>query len=220
MEAAIRFLSPVDQYSTNQLFGSIDQLLGDGFTKIRLLLSTPGGSVFHGLSVYNYLKGLPIEIDTYNFGSVDSIGVVIFSAGTNRFSVPHSRFLIHSVKFSTQGPISADEKQLDEFLKSLKIDQKNIAKVIADTCSKTEEDVDNDMNNRTTLTPEQAKNYGLVTGVKSELLVSGMRVITIGETVPGHMNIPNNMVIPNFNSISESNLNSFTENISINIGTI
>jgi ATP-dependent Clp protease protease subunit len=220
MEAAIRFLSPVDQFSTNQLFGSIDQLLGEGFTKIRLLLSTPGGSVFHGLSVYNYLKGLPIEVDTYNFGSVDSIGVVIFSAGANRFSVPHSRFLIHSVKFNTQGAISADEKQLDEFLKSLKIDQKNIAKVIADTSSKTEEDVDNDMNNRTTLTPEEAMDYGLVTDIKSELLVSGMRVITIGEALQGHMNITRDVLIPNFNTISESNISSYTENISLQIGTI
>lgn len=78
MERAIRFLAPVDNQTADQLFTAIDNLLAQGTTKIRLLLSTPGGSVFHGISIHNYLKGLPIEIDTYNFGSVDSIGVVIF----------------------------------------------------------------------------------------------------------------------------------------------
>ena len=78
-------------------------------SKIGLILSTPGGSVFHGLSIPNYLKGLPIEIDTYNFGSVDSIGVVIFQLGRRRYTVPHSRFLIHSVKFNINGQLSMDE---------------------------------------------------------------------------------------------------------------
>ncbi len=45
----------------------------EGNTLMHLLLSSPGGSVFHGLSVYNFLKGAPFEVYTYNFGSVDII---------------------------------------------------------------------------------------------------------------------------------------------------
>ena len=181
MEKAIRFLAQVNPQTSDQLFQAIDNLLRQGTTKIRLLLSTPGGSVFHGLSIHNYLKGLPVEVHTYNFGSVDSIGVVIFSAGSKRYTVPHSRFLIHSVKFNINGQASMDEKQLEEHLKGLQIDQKNIAKVIADTTGKSIETLINAMNNRTTLSPQEAVEYGLVHEIKNDLLLPKMEVITIGE---------------------------------------
>ncbi len=220
MERAIRFLAPVNNQTTDQLFKAIDNLLAQGTTKIRLLLSTPGGSVFHGLSIYNFLKGLPIDVDTYNFGSVDSIGVVIFSAGTRRYTVPHSRFLIHSVKFNINGKLTMDEKQIEEYLKSLQIDQKNIAAVIADTTKKTADEIDSDMHNRTTLSPKQAQAYGLVHEIKSELLEQGMQVVTIGEPIQGQpyqqkqINIPNQAVVQ---AVTDQDIDSYTENSSISI---
>ncbi len=112
-EAYIRFLAPVIPETTDRLFKIIDQKIGSGVKRIHLLISSPGGSVFHGLSIYNYLKGAPIEVYTYNFGSVDSIGVIIFCAGKKRYSVPHARFLIHGVRFNINGNIALDEKELD-----------------------------------------------------------------------------------------------------------
>lgn len=130
-EVWIRFMAQVAPQSADALFAVLDKKIKEQYTKIHLMISSPGGSVFHGLSLYNYIKGAPIEVDTYNFGSVDSIGVVIFCAGKKRFSVPHARFLMHGVKFNFNGSFAFDEKQLEEHLKSLKIDQQNIAKVIA-----------------------------------------------------------------------------------------
>ncbi|HNQ13620.1 MAG TPA: ATP-dependent Clp protease proteolytic subunit [Bacteroidia bacterium] len=210
MEKAIRFLAQVNPQTSDQLFQAIDNLLRQGTTKIRLLLSTPGGSVFHGLSIHNYLKGLPIEVHTYNFGSVDSIGVVIFSAGSRRFTVPHSRFLIHSVKFNINGQASLDEKQLEEYLKSLQIDQKNIAKVIADTTGKSVEAIDNAMNNRTTLSPQEAVEYGLVHEIKNDLLLPKMEVITIGEPIQGQPYQQTQFVVPTTQAVSKPSIDSFT----------
>jgi ATP-dependent protease ClpP protease subunit len=34
--------------------------------------------VFHGLTAYNYLKGIPATVTTHNIGSVDSIGVALY----------------------------------------------------------------------------------------------------------------------------------------------
>lgn len=197
MEKAIRFLAPVNNQTSDQLFRAVDDLLAQGTTKIRLLLSTPGGSVFHGLSIHNFLRGLPIEVDTYNFGSVDSIGVVIFSSGTRRFTVPHSRFLIHGVKFNISGKSSMDEVQLSEYLKSLQIDQHNVAKVIADTTAKDVAEVERDMNNRITLSPDQAMAYGLVHEVKVALLEPGMQLTTIGEPMQGKPYNASKISVPN-----------------------
>lgn len=180
-EAYIRLLAPIVPETTDRLFKIIDQKIGGGVKKIHLLISSPGGSVFHGLSIYNYLKGAPIEVDTYNFGSVDSIGVVIFCAGKKRFSVPHARFLIHGVRFNINGNAAFDEKELEEHFKSLKIDQRNIAKVIADNCNKDIKEIEKKMNDRTTLNPEEAKEYGLVHEIKSDLFPVDADLSVIGE---------------------------------------
>lgn len=177
----IRFLAPVLPETTAQLFQIFDVALQQKYERLHLMLSSPGGSVFHGISIYNFLRGAPFETHTYNFGSVDSIGVVIFCAGSRRFSVPHARFLIHGVMLNVQGPGSFDEKSLEERLKGLQIDQENIARIIADTTGKPLHQITSDMHTRTTLNPGQAKDYGLVHEIQSALFPAGADLAVIGE---------------------------------------
>jgi ATP-dependent Clp protease protease subunit len=179
----IRFLAPVIPQTTAQLFQLLDNAVQSRVQQIHLMLSCPGGSVFHGLSIYNYLKGAPFDTYCYNFGSVDSIGIVIFCAGGRRVCVPHARFLIHPVQFNVKGNAAFDEKQLDEHLKGLRIDQENIARVISDTTGKPLHKVEQDMINRTTLSPQQAKDYGLVHDIQSTLFPADAKLAVIGEPV-------------------------------------
>lgn len=195
-EAYVRFMAPVVPQTIDQLMKIIDHKLKEKVDRIHIMISSPGGSVFHGLSVYNLLKGAPIEVYTYNFGSVDSIGVVIFCAGHKRYSVPHARFLIHGVRFNINGNASFDEKQVEEHLKGLKIDQLNIARVIADTTTKPTHKIEEDMNNRTTLNPQEAKDYGLVHEIKSELFPIDADLSVIGEIMHNHPQAPLQMQIP------------------------
>jgi ATP-dependent protease ClpP protease subunit len=191
-------MAPVNPQSADALFKAVDTAIAQKKERINLLISSPGGSVFHGLSLYNFLKGAPIEVNTYNFGSVDSIGVIMFCSGKRRFSVPHARFLIHGVRFNIAGNNSFDEKQLEEHLKGVKIDQQNIAQVIADTTEKSRDKVEVDMNNRTTLNPNEAKAYGLVHEIKSELFPHDAQMITINELnqLPQGIQLPNGLQIP------------------------
>jgi len=180
-ELYIRFLAPVLPETTSQLFQVFDAAMQRKYDRLHLMLSCPGGSVFHGLSIYNFLCGAPIEIHTHNFGSVDSIGIVIFCAGIRRYSVPHARFLIHGVTLNYQGTGSLDEKSLEERLKGLQIDQENISRVIADTTGKPHQEIATAMHSRTTLNPAQAKDYGLVHEIQSALFPAGADLATIGE---------------------------------------
>ena len=179
----IRFLPPVVPPTCAQLFQLLDHATQQKIARVHLMISSPGGSVFHGLSIYNYLRGAPFETHTYNFGSVDSIGVVIFCAGTRRLSVPHARFLIHPVQFNVQGNASFDERQLDEHLKSVRIDQENIARVISDTTTKPLHKIQEDMIARTALSPIQAKDYGLVHEIQSALFPADAHLAVIGEPI-------------------------------------
>ena len=174
----IKFFAPVIDVTINALMNAVDQNMKQGATQFIILISSPGGSVFHGLSAYNYLKGLPATITTHNFGSVDSIGVVLFCGGSRRLSVPQARFLLHGVSAGFQNE-RLEEKQLEERLKGLRIDIENIAKVIAANTGKTVQEVTNAMLERTTLNPDEAKVWGLVHDIRSELFEAGSEVISI-----------------------------------------
>lgn len=175
----IKFFAPVIDTTINALMSAIDGKLKQRVANFVILISSPGGSVFYGLSGYNYLKGLPAKITTHNFGSVDSIAVLLYCGGSERLSVPQARFLLHGVSSQFQQAISLEEKQLEERLKSLKIDIENIAKVIAENTGKGVQEVTDAMLERTTLNPEEAKSWGLVHEIKSELFEAGSEVISI-----------------------------------------
>jgi len=175
----IRFFAPVMDATVNALMSAVDQRMKQGVREFILLVSSPGGSVVHGLSAYNYLKGLPVSITTHNFGSVDSIGIVVYCAGSKRLSVPQARFLFHGVNVQFRGEQNLDEKLLEERLGGLRIDVENIAGVIAANTGKKTEDITGAMIERMVLNPEQAQSWGLVHEIKSELFEAGSEVIAI-----------------------------------------
>ena len=175
----IRFFAGVDAASINVLLTTVDNAVKAGTKKITLLISSPGGSVFHGLSAYNFLKGVPAEVVTHNFGSVDSIGVVLYCAGSRRLSVPHARFLIHGVMTGFQQNERLEEPQVEERLRGLQIDMLNIAKVISSSTGRPVEQVNEAMLKRTTLSPEEARTWGLVHEIRSELFEAGSELISI-----------------------------------------
>jgi len=175
----VKFFAPINADSVAGLMQIVDSKMKAGAKKLGLLISSGGGDVFHGLSAYNYLRGIPLEVTTHNFGSADSMGIVLFCAGTERYSVPHARFLLHGPTFNLRGPLSMEEKQLEEKLKSLQIDLGNISRIIADTAGQERDHVLEDMLNRTTLYPEQAVDYGLVHDIRSELMPEGAELYAI-----------------------------------------
>lgn len=174
-------MAPVHPQSATALMRVIDNHLSTGARHIHLMLSSPGGSVFHGLSIYNFLRGAPIEVTTYNFGSTDSIGVVIFCAGSRRICVPHARFLIHGISTQLQAGGTYDEKGFEELLKVLNSDYRNVAGVISEATTKTVDQIVADMNTRITLNASEAKDYGLVHEIKPELFELGSSLTVIYE---------------------------------------
>jgi ATP-dependent protease ClpP protease subunit len=110
---------------------------------------------------------------------VDSIGIVLYCGGSKRLSVPQARFLLHGVSSKFEQRVSLEEKQLEERLKGLRIDMENIAKVIAENTGKSVKDVTDAMLERITLNPEEAKTWGLVHEIKSELFEAGSEIVSI-----------------------------------------
>jgi ATP-dependent protease ClpP protease subunit len=72
-----------------------------------------------------------------------------------------------------------EEKQLEERLKGLQNNVENIAKVIAENTEKSVQEIRDAILERTILNPEEAKAWGLVHEIKSELFEAGSEVIQI-----------------------------------------
>jgi len=177
--AYIRFFAGVNPKTVNTLIQVTEKQLGEGIERFVLLISSGGGQVFSGISGYNFLKGIPAEVITHNFGSIDSVAVVLFCAGAKRLCVPHARFLLHSVGFDVPAATRFDEKILDERIKGLRMDRENIARIIADNCGREVEEVDQDILTSIVLNSEKAITYGLVHEVKAELFPKGEEIIDI-----------------------------------------
>ena len=82
----------------------------DGGTPIQVVLNTPGGSVFAGLALYDYLRliqaqGTPVE--TVAVGMAASRGAVLLQAGGTRTITPNSYVLVHEVSSWADGTVSA-----------------------------------------------------------------------------------------------------------------
>jgi len=149
-----------------------------GMKKLNLLISSPGGNVDPGIAIYNFLKGLPIEVITHNYGSCDSIASLVFCAGLKRYTISNSRFLIHGIGLTIQNQ-RFSETALNETINSMKNQRETISKIIAKECNKNLEDVEKDMLQGIILTPEQAIKYGLVTGIKDTLIPVGLNFINV-----------------------------------------
>lgn len=178
-ERWIQFAASVNQDTAARFIQAVTQCVNEGATKLNILISTPGGTVIHGKSIYNFLAALPVEIDVYNIGQVDYIGGIMYLAGTNRYATENSSFLIHAVAMHFGNGASLQEKLLQEKIDSLKQDRVSIAIIYADRTSISLEDFEALMLDGTTISAADAVAKGVVTEVKSPSIPTGTQLISV-----------------------------------------
>jgi ATP-dependent protease ClpP protease subunit len=98
---------------------------------VYLVISTPGGDVMQGMTLYNVLRGMPFELITHNVGNVDSIGNAIFLAGAKRYACAHATFMFHGVGFNIgEQKLRLEEKNIREMLENITGNHKRIGTVL------------------------------------------------------------------------------------------
>jgi ATP-dependent protease ClpP protease subunit len=154
----VKFFAEVNASSAQRLMQTLDTCVQQGVSEVLLLISSTGGDVHQGVSLYNYIRALPLTVTTHNFGSVDSIAVVIFAAGQRRLSVPQARFLLHGVATGLPAPAPGQVIQLNDatiklLQKSIRADQLNIAKIVAANSNRSVRQIQSAMNAQVFLAP-------------------------------------------------------------------
>jgi ATP-dependent protease ClpP protease subunit len=174
----IRFFVEVNDRTVGNLLNTIDAQVKAGTKRIIILISSPGGNVFFGLTAYNYLKAVPVEVITHNFGSVDSVATVMYCAGSKRYSVPDGQFLFHGLSFNFP-PVQLDQGIIEEQIKMANNQAETIAKILTTCSNKKAEEVKALMNARTVVAAEDAIKWGLVNEIRAKAAPEGTQYDTI-----------------------------------------
>jgi ATP-dependent Clp protease protease subunit len=134
---------------------------------ISLYINSPGGSISAGLAVYDTIQFIRNDVTTICVGQAASMAAVLLAAGTakKRFSLPHSRVLIHQPWMSgLQGQATDIDIHAKEILRIRTILNKILARHTGQPLERIEKDVERDY----IMTADQAKEYGIIDEVISK----------------------------------------------------
>ncbi len=140
---------------------------------IFFYLNTPGGLVSSGLAIYDTMQYIKPSVCTVCMGQAASMGALILAAGENgkRYSLPHSRILIHQPLGGFQGQATDIDIQAKEILR-LKDELNNIlAKITGQAFERVADDTERDY----FMTGKQAKEYGIIDEVITKKVTSENR---------------------------------------------
>jgi ATP-dependent protease ClpP protease subunit len=140
---------------------------------IYLLFSSSGGQVEAGISLYNYLKALPLTLVTHNTGNIDSIANVIFLAGQTRFASVHSSFMFHGVNWNFVAASSLNRSQVSESLSGIEASEAKILGVLTERSKLNAEEVRTLFAKGETKDPAWAQTKGLISAVKDAAIPPG-----------------------------------------------
>ncbi len=180
----IWFSSGIDQTSVDTLINTLTNAYVQGIREVHLLLSTSGGGIMQGMTLFNYLCGMPIQLTTHNVGNVDSVGNVIFLAGHRRFACAHSTFMFHGVAFNTTAAGSFGEKHLSELLINVRSDQRRIANLIVERSRLTEQEVSAMFDLAATKSAAEAQACGIIHEIKDVSIPANAIVVSLTAPTP------------------------------------
>lgn len=130
---------------------------------IQVLLSTYGGSVYDGLSLYDAIKGSKTEVDVTCFGKIMSMGIIIMLAAKNRRAYRNTTFMIHEMSSISIGKVADMEDELNETKRLNKI----LFDIIKNETEITKKKLDEIYEKKKDwfLTAEEALELGLITEI-------------------------------------------------------
>lgn len=127
---------------------------------IYLYVNSPGGSVTAGLAIYDTIQYVKPDVSTLCFGQAASMGALLLTAGAKgkRFSLPHSRIMIHQPWGGVEGQASDINIHAREILRIREDLNQILSKHTGQPLARIEQDTDRDR----FLSSAEAKEYGLI----------------------------------------------------------
>jgi ATP-dependent Clp protease protease subunit len=153
--------TPVDDQIANLIVAQLIHLESEDPDKdISLYVNSPGGSVYAGLAIYDTIQYIKPDVQTICVGIAMSMGALLLAGGAKgkRLALPNAKILIHQVAGGFQGQATDIEIQAREVI-NLK---RRLEEIIALHTEQPLEKIAKDMERDYFMTPEEAKEYGII----------------------------------------------------------
>lgn len=127
---------------------------------IHLYINSPGGVVTAGMAVYDTMKFIKPDVSTLCIGQAASMGALLLAGGAQgkRYSLPHSRIMIHQPMGGFQGQASDIDIHAREILKL----RERLNNVLAEHTGQPIETIEKDTERDNFMSATEAKSYGLI----------------------------------------------------------
>jgi ATP-dependent Clp protease protease subunit len=130
--------------------------------EIRFYINSPGGVVTSGMVIYDTMRMLKSPVSTICMGLAASMGSILLSGGVKgkRFIYPHGEVMIHQP--SLGGHIQGVSTDLEIQARQTKRVKELGAKILADNCGKTMQQIMKDFDRDYWMDAPEAIEYGIV----------------------------------------------------------
>ena len=158
--------TPVNDMVANLIVAQLLHLESEDPDKdIMMYINSPGGDIIGLFAIYDTMQFIKCDVQTICVGQAASAAAVLLAAGApgKRFSLPHSRILIHQPHGGASGQSIDIEIQAKEIVRMrVLLDQ-----MLAQHCGQTPEKIAKDTDRDFIMSGQEAKEYGLVDEVIS-----------------------------------------------------
>ena len=145
---------------------------------IYCLFSSSGGGVDAGITLYNFLRALPVELIMHNTGIIDSIANVIFLAANIRYACAHSSFLFHGIVQPFTANTTLNKNQLAETLSSLNISESKFSGIVSERTRLGTEEIETLFRQGESKSPAFALSKGIISEIKDPMIPKGVPLIS------------------------------------------
>ena len=160
-ERIIFLTGPVDDHVASVITAQFLFLEAENPTKdISFYINSPGGVVSSGLAVYDTIQYISPRVSTLCIGQAASMGSLLLAAGAEgqRYSVPNSRIMIHQPSGGFSGQATDVEIHAREILAL----RARLNDIYVRHTKLSLKKIENAMDRDKFLTPEEAKDFGLI----------------------------------------------------------
>ncbi len=165
-ERVIFLVGPVNDQVANVIVAQMLFLESENPEKdISFYINSPGGSVTAGLAIYDTMQFIGCDVSTMCIGQAASMGALLMTAGAagKRFSLPHSRMMIHQPLGGVQGQATDIEIHTKEIL----LIREKLNHIMASHTGQDIETIAKDTDRDNFLSADEAVKYGLLDQVMS-----------------------------------------------------
>jgi len=154
--------TPIDDQVANLCIAQLLFLEAEDPEKdISIYINSPGGSITAGLAILDTMNLVEPDIVTYCIGQAASMAAVLLACGTKgkRFTLPHSRILIHQPSMSG---LAGQATDIDIYAREILRMRQNLNEILARATGQPTDKIERDVDRDYIMDPEQALSYGMV----------------------------------------------------------